>query len=273
MAELRQVGLVTGDGVRPLRVAAPATVRRLLDAAERELEDRRHRLAEAHQVVERLESDYVRARAEMFGAPRIDAVDPAAATTTVRTLVQAGQGQLAVMHHGPGERGAGDRALFEALAAAVDTGRRLRGVYPAGLLDDPRWEAWARRRAAIGEEQRLSTRPVPAVIVVEGEGVVIGHGDPGGPVLLSRAPHLVEVFTVVFEGWWQAGAPLPGGDGDEARTRLLGLLAAGCKDESVARTLGWSVRTVRRRVADLMQEVGAETRMQLGVEAVRRGLL
>ena len=37
--------------------------------------------------------------------------------------------------------------------------------------------------------------------------------------------------------------------------------------------LGVSLRTVRRRVAQLMAELGAGTRFQAGMEAVRRGLL
>ena len=53
---------------------------------------------------------------------------------------------------------------------------------------------------------------------------------------------------------------------------LLQQLAAGAKDEQIARTLGLSLRTVRRRVADLMIELGADTRFQAGVEAVRARL-
>ena len=37
--------------------------------------------------------------------------------------------------------------------------------------------------------------------------------------------------------------------------------------------LGVSLRTVRRRVADLMDELGAATRFQAGMEAARRGLV
>lgn len=47
----------------------------------------------------------------------------------------------------------------------------------------------------------------------------------------------------------------------------------GSKDEALARQLGVSLRTVRRRVADLMDEFGATTRFQAGMEAVRRGLV
>jgi len=54
---------------------------------------------------------------------------------------------------------------------------------------------------------------------------------------------------------------------------LLALLSRGFKDEAIARYLGWSLRTVRRRVARLMDELGAKTRFQLGAEAVRAGRL
>ena len=57
----------------------------------------------------------------------------------------------------------------------------------------------------------------------------------------------------------------------ELRRFLLRLLATGQKDEQIARALGMSLRTVRRRIADLMTELGADSRFQAGVEAVRRG--
>ena len=41
----------------------------------------------------------------------------------------------------------------------------------------------------------------------------------------------------------------------------------------IARKLGISLRTVRRRMAELMSDLGADTRFQAGVEAVRRGWL
>jgi DNA-binding NarL/FixJ family response regulator len=52
---------------------------------------------------------------------------------------------------------------------------------------------------------------------------------------------------------------------------LLRQLSRGAKDEQIARSLGVSLRTVRRRMADLFEELGVESRFQAGVEAVRRG--
>ncbi len=65
---------------------------------------------------------------------------------------------------------------------------------------------------------------------------------------------------------------LPDLQGDERR-QVLELMALGVKDESIGRQLGVSLRTVRRRVADLMIELDSATRFQAGLEAARRGLL
>ena len=42
--------------------------------------------------------------------------------------------------------------------------------------------------------------------------------------------------------------------------------------DAIARALGVSLRTVRRRVAALMEECGVETRFQLAVKLTERGL-
>ena len=54
---------------------------------------------------------------------------------------------------------------------------------------------------------------------------------------------------------------------------LLAQLADGAKDEQIARKLDVSLRTVRRRIAALMTDLGVDTRFQAGVEAARRGWL
>lgn len=55
--------------------------------------------------------------------------------------------------------------------------------------------------------------------------------------------------------------------------RLLTMLSAGLKDEAIARQLAVSSRTVGRRVAELMDALGARTRFQAGLYAQRRELL
>ncbi|MHA3705265.1 LuxR family transcriptional regulator, partial [Jatrophihabitans sp. YIM 134969] len=52
---------------------------------------------------------------------------------------------------------------------------------------------------------------------------------------------------------------------------LLTLIGAGLKDEVIARQLGISARTLRRRSQELLAELGAANRFQAGAEAARRG--
>jgi DNA-binding NarL/FixJ family response regulator len=59
---------------------------------------------------------------------------------------------------------------------------------------------------------------------------------------------------------------------DEQGLTILRLLSAGQKDETAARSMGLSVRTYRRRVAELMTLLGADSRFQAGVRARALGL-
>ena len=96
---------------------------------------------------------------------------------------------------------------------------------------------------------------------------------------LVHPSSLLDALSELFEARWEKGVPLyqkPAPDHEEQvltdRDRdLLGLLAACVTDETIARTLGWSVRTVRRPVHRIMTLRGAETRFQAGMQASRRG--
>ncbi|WP_329477224.1 helix-turn-helix transcriptional regulator [Kribbella sp. NBC_01510] len=81
---------------------------------------------------------------------------------------------------------------------------------------------------------------------------------------------LIEMFSLL---WDQAVPVVPSPMTDPTDARLMTLLAAGFKDDAIARQLGLSSRTVGRRVAELMEALGARTRFQAGIHAQRRQLL
>jgi len=74
----------------------------------------------------------------------------------------------------------------------------------------------------------------------------VGPGGPADPVTGLRAPTVDE-------------------------RDLLAFVAAGATDDVIARQLGISPRTLRRRLHDLFDELGASNRFHAGVEAARRG--
>ena len=63
------------------------------------------------------------------------------------------------------------------------------------------------------------------------------------------------------------------GSVDEDTRQLLALLASGLKDDAIARQLGLSTRTMRRRIRNLLDDLAAANRFQAGVQAARRGWL
>jgi hypothetical protein len=163
-----------------------------------------------------------------------------------------------------------------AVAAAIQEGRSARAIYPARALRDA--PAVLVGRASIGERIRVVPE-VPTRMAVIGDRVLLP--DPPGladeRLLALRQPGLVELAASYFEALWERAIAVPSLDRGEPTPDLNGLLlrqlAQGAKDEQIARTLGVSLRTVRRRIAAIMSELGVDSRFQAGVEAVRRGWL
>jgi DNA-binding CsgD family transcriptional regulator len=169
-----------------------------------------------------------------------------------------------------------ENAITAVVAGAVESGRRSRAIYPVLALQEA--PDVLRARAQAGEEVRLLADLPTRMMIIGSTHVVLpeplGYADE--PRLLIRQPAIVESLTMLFESMWERATPVP--DLEHGRTRtdrrfLLHQLASGAKDEQIARALGISLRTVRRRVAELLDELQVQSRFQAGVEAVRRGLL
>jgi len=164
--------------------------------------------------------------------------------------------------------------LSEPIAEAVAAGRRCRAVYPVRVLSEA--PGVVRHRAGIGEEIRLMPELPTRLIVLASTHATLPEplGLTSSPRLMVRQRGIVELATLYFEHLWALAAPLDDPDmSADQRRFLLEQLASGAQDEQIARRLGLSLRTVRRRVADLMAELGATSRFQAGVEATRRGWL
>lgn len=159
---------------------------------------------------------------------------------------------------------------------ALSSGRRSRAVYPTRALEEA--PEVLRDRAEAGELVRV-VASIPTRIAIFGSAAALlpdRWGENSGRRLVVREHGLVGALTALFEQIWERAMTVPGlggglADDSGERRLLLVQLAHGAKDEQIARALGLSLRTVRRRVAELMADLGAESRFQAGVEAVRRG--
>lgn len=170
--------------------------------------------------------------------------------------------------------------MVAAVARAIESGRRSRAIYPVRVLEDAP-QALA-QRIEVGEEVRLVAEVPSRLAIIGDAGALVPEvwGETNNRRVLVRQPGLRAALTALFEELWSRGVVLPGAtpggrrtplDRLDNRRLLLDQLAHGAKDEQMARTLGISLRTVRRRVAELLDELGVESRFQAGAEAVRRG--
>ena len=170
-----------------------------------------------------------------------------------------------------------ETAVAKVVASAIASGRRSRAIYPVRALHEARDVLLARAHA--GEKIRVIADLPTRMFVLGSTHAVVPEplGMADDPRILVRQRALVEAMAMLFELMWDRAAPVPDMDFGDARPDLrrflLQQLAAGAKDEQIARTLGISLRTVRRRVADLLIELGVDNRFQAGAEAVRRGWL
>jgi hypothetical protein len=264
------------DGL--VRVDDPrASVGRLLDHEEAELDDRRRQVLRMRESLESFEFDYRRGL-QLSGPrqPPWEEVSPVEAAAVVEQLHRTSQGPvLQVVREvatGPGHDATVRRHWEEAAAA----GRVLRTILPLSILTDERWQDFAEHRALLGEEQRyLPDEALRVEFAVFGRaGVLLHEGEgPDADYLLMRPRPILDALTTLFDELWRRGEPVHSQDATAEDVRLLELLSLGFKDEAIARQLSLGLRTVRRRIAGLMEEHGADTRFQLGLAVSRRGLV
>ncbi|MFF4644469.1 LuxR C-terminal-related transcriptional regulator [Streptomyces sp. NPDC001389] len=171
-----------------------------------------------------------------------------------------------------------DRALLE-------RGVRMRTLQQHAVRFHGPTLAYVAAAGALGGEYRTAHELFGRLIVFDDTTAFLPTGPGAGTsgAVVVREPHLIAYLRDIFEQAWTHATEFvdPTALGPEALeeaardidTTLLKLLAAGLKDETIARRLGMSLRTVRRRVADILERLDAQSRFQAGVVASRTGLL
>ena len=157
----------------------------------------------------------------------------------------------------------------------------VRKLWSPLALTDEAQRAHLRQLGAAGAQVRISSAPLPNETIILDQRVAILAGQPssgGREYTVTTSPALVGGVYSLFNAAWEAatdlGAFLRGEVPElvpEAR-EVLRALGAGLTDEAAARQLGTSLRTYRRRVAELMTALEAASRFQAGVRAGELGL-
>jgi sugar-specific transcriptional regulator TrmB len=273
VAKLEKLGLLARQAADSGRVvASPPTMalRPLLLEHERSL-------TRAHEALVEL-SDLYRGVAEQRNAGDVvdlvvgdDAVRQrvaqmqAAATDEVRVLVLSDVALLTAEENVEEER-------------ALARGVRYRVIVESRVLERAGFLEQARNGATQGEEVRVLPSLPTRMFIVDDDIALLPMREQGPErgfgALIIRPSALLDLVMAIFEEFWKRATEftsVEAGDPDaEADRDLLKLLLLGLTDAAAAAQLGVSLRTVQRRIADLMERADVSTRIQLGAAAVRR---
>ncbi|MFD8594448.1 LuxR C-terminal-related transcriptional regulator [Kitasatospora sp. NPDC059646] len=174
-------------------------------------------------------------------------------------------------------------AMEEALRrdrALLGRGVRMRTLYHHTARFNGPSQAYVEAATALGAEYRTAHELFGRLIVFDRELAFLPLSDGTWGAVVVRQEALLAYLCGIFEQAWTLARPFAAAAEDgleqvsqELDRTIVRMLAAGLKDEAIARRLGMSLRTARRHIADIMDELGAESRFQAGVAAARAGLL
>ncbi|HEX8093449.1 LuxR C-terminal-related transcriptional regulator [Jatrophihabitans sp.] len=261
------------------------TINRLLAAKAVEIARLQEQLATARASLKTLMSEYAQTRpngvaiagsVELFG---LDAIQQAIEewnrrarreVLTMDPTAQYSSEQIAVARH---------RDLD-----ALERGVKLRRLYSVSSRSDPDTALYQFEAAQRGAQLRfIRDVPIRMTVFDREAGLIPMHAvDNGRSGVLMRGEAVTAILVRSFELLWATAEPLEAieerqphhhdvVDPTDLDRTLLKLMSMGVKDESIARHLGVSVRTVRRQIADLMTRLEAGSRFEAGMRAAFRG--
>jgi len=248
---------------------------RLLNQQGRRLADAEDALGQARDEVNTYIAEHLVGQRAEWQPVAVDVIPASDLADVMVTLIATTTGEMLFLRPDQWFLPTGAR-VDVAVTAEMAAGRTSRVIYPARVIETIPENI--RTRAGAGELVRVMPDVPTRMAVLGTETAVLPErwGSPAGSRLLIRQPAIIAACIAFFEQLWAHAVTAPGfgselGIGD--RQKLLEMLAGGAKDEQIARTMGISLRTVHRRIASVVGELGVDSRFQAGMEAVRRGWL
>ncbi|GAA2139470.1 helix-turn-helix transcriptional regulator [Kitasatospora kazusensis] len=262
-------------------VAPEAAMAELAAPVEARIRREQEELAERHAQLVGFFPHYQRG-GRAAGGDGIDVID---SLQEVRAaLDRASDGcRSEVLASQPGGGSRVPEAMQEALGrdrALLERGVRMRTLYHHTARFNGPSQAYVEAASQLGGEYRTAHELFGRIIVFDRELAFVPASDGSWGAVAIRQKWLVAYLCEIFEQSWSCARPFSAAAEEgleqvsqEIDRTILRLLAAGLKDETIARRLGMSLRTARRHIADIMVQLDAESRFQAGVAAARAGRL
>lgn len=172
-------------------------------------------------------------------------------------------------------------AAAEQMRTRVAGGLTIRKLYSAAALVDEEQRLHLLDLRTAGARVRIAATGLPHETIISDRSAMILAGKKVAgerEFTATTSTALIDAVHSMFDAAWEGAVPLddyltqdlPALD-DDGRA-LLKMLTTGLTDEAAARKTGMSLRTYRRRVAEMMRLLEAESRFQAGVRAGSLGL-
>lgn len=161
-------------------------------------------------------------------------------------------------------------------------GVNMRTVYLDSVRNDTKTSEYAHWLTELGGQVRtVPVLPVRMVLVDRKVALVpVDAFNSRKGAIQLQSPGVVAALVDLFERVWAQAVPLgapPMKRQENGLTpreqELLKLLAQGMTDAAAGKSLGLSLRTVRRMTADLSERLNARSRFEAGLRAGQRGWL
>ncbi|MFE7897980.1 LuxR family transcriptional regulator [Streptomyces sp. NPDC057424] len=272
MRELLALGLLRGDSGDGLRAVAPEeAVASVVGPLDRDIRTRR---ALAEQARASIMGFLPVFQSSQFSREKESRFEVLEEHTQVRAVIAdlTARARTEILTAQPGGGRAGG-SFAEAVPRdrdALGQGVRMRVLCQRTAPLSPGTSSSIDHMLELGAQVRTLDDHFVRLLVFDAETAIISlPGNPLGAVVV-REPHVVAFSVETYERLWLTAAPCvvapraraeAAGDVRQAIVRLLG---EGLTDASVAKRLGMSVRTCRRHIAELMEELGAQSRFQAG---------
>ncbi|MFI5756577.1 LuxR C-terminal-related transcriptional regulator [Streptomyces sp. NPDC051569] len=268
-----------GDPAVAFAVAPETAASQLAAPIEEEIRKQRENIDLIREQLDRFVPHYLRSR------PPGESIEVLESVHDVRRALdrEAQRVRREVLTCQPGGGSRVPEAMQEALIRdqeMLERGIEIRTLYHHTARFNGPSQTYVATASALGAQYRTRHELFGRLIAFDREIAFIPVPDGSWGAVVIREPSVVAYLCEIFDQTWDMATPFSDAVGQdleivarEIHETIIRLLAAGLKDEAIARRLGMSLRTARRHIADIMQELGASSRFQAGVAAVTRGML
>lgn len=188
--------------------------------------------------------------------------------------------EVATFAPGGGHRPEDIEASREPNAKLLQRGVLMRTIYLHSAHNDAMTlDSLNRLRESGAQVRTIGSLPFRMIIMDRRRAVVPLAADARAGAVILQGTGIIAALSAIFEERWATAQPLGSAMPQDANglnqqeSEVLRLLAQGLTDESIGKRLGVSPRTARRIAAELMDRLGARSRFEAGVRAMRSGWL